>query len=326
MIEAEPLAPFDLAPPRRPWHSVAMFASTELARRIELAAATTLAAQAESLGGFAASIGEGTAIFAGAASPLTKALAIGFEEAFEVEALAPAEQSFAEHGAPLTIELSTLTRTGVSEALGRRGYVTVGFEDVMGLALDEVRASTPQGAELTIRTSPNDEIATFVDVSVTGFSHPDIEGVTSHESFPSDMLRFLRFTDFLAAVEPVEQEIGEQPDDSHADEVERSTMPWITPESVDRCKAVSDSAPKTKPGCSRDTSEAGHDSSTAMCRDPTLATRAKGERLARQPRPRCSPTSGHCAAGRFTRGRGRFRLPLVHAGKREVLTHVGKEY
>ncbi len=168
-----------------------MFASTELARRIELAAATTLAAQAESLGGFAASIGEGTAIFAGAASPLTKALAIGFEEAFEVEALAPAEQSFAEHGAPLTIELSTLTRTGVSEALGRRGYVTVGFEDVMGLALDEVRASAPHGAELTIRTSPHDEIATFVDVSVTGFSHPDIEGVASHESFPSDMLRNL---------------------------------------------------------------------------------------------------------------------------------------
>lgn len=87
------------------------------------------------------------------------------------------------------------------------------------------------------------------------------------------------YTNILEIAEPVERELSEQPGGTHADEIETSMMLYIAPETVDMSKAVRDWAPKTKPGFSRDPNGPGHYSKTGIWGDPTLATRAKGERI-----------------------------------------------
>lgn len=89
----------------------------------------------------------------------------------------------------------------------------------------------------------------------------------------------MRFTDILTIAESVEKEVSEQPGGTHADEIETSMMLYIAPETVDMSKAVRDWAPKTKPGFSRTPDGPGHYSKTGIWGDPTLATRAKGERI-----------------------------------------------
>ena len=89
----------------------------------------------------------------------------------------------------------------------------------------------------------------------------------------------LRFTDILAIAGPVEDEIREQQGGTHADEIETSMMLYIAPETVDMSKAVTDWAPKTKPGLSRTPDGPGHYSKTGIWGDPTLATRDKGEKV-----------------------------------------------
>ncbi len=89
----------------------------------------------------------------------------------------------------------------------------------------------------------------------------------------------MRFTNILTLAEPVEKEVSEQPGGTHADEIETSMMLYMAPETVDMSKAVRDYAPKTKPGFSRTPEGPGHYSKTGIWGDPTLATRAKGERV-----------------------------------------------
>ena len=90
----------------------------------------------------------------------------------------------------------------------------------------------------------------------------------------------LRFTDLLAVVGPVEAELAEQPGGTHADEIETSMMLYIAPERVDMSKAVADFHPRGKRGwLSRDPNTTETYSKTGIWGDPTLATRAKGERV-----------------------------------------------
>jgi creatinine amidohydrolase len=90
----------------------------------------------------------------------------------------------------------------------------------------------------------------------------------------------LRFTDLLAAVGPVEAEIAEQPGGTHADEIETSMLLYIAPERVDMRAAVLDYHPRGEHGwLSRDPNGKGTYSKTGIWGDPTLATRAKGERV-----------------------------------------------
>lgn len=93
----------------------------------------------------------------------------------------------------------------------------------------------------------------------------------------------LHFTDVIAALAPIEEELGEQEGGTHADELETSLMLVIAPDRVDMSKAVKDYVPRTehtKPGLTRDPNGGGTYSPTGVWGDPTLATRAKGERVA----------------------------------------------
>jgi len=89
----------------------------------------------------------------------------------------------------------------------------------------------------------------------------------------------LHYTNILEIAGPIEAEIGEQQGGTHADEIETSMMLYIAPETVDMSKAVTDWAPKTKPGLSRTPDGPGHYSKTGIWGDPTLATRDKGEKV-----------------------------------------------
>jgi creatinine amidohydrolase len=90
----------------------------------------------------------------------------------------------------------------------------------------------------------------------------------------------LHFTDLLAVVGPVEAELAEQPGGTHADEIETSMILYIAPERVDMSKAVADYHPRGEHGwLSRDPNTKETYSKTGIWGDPTLATRAKGERV-----------------------------------------------
>lgn len=90
----------------------------------------------------------------------------------------------------------------------------------------------------------------------------------------------LHFTDLLAVAAPAEREIAEQPGGTHADEIETSMLLYIAPERVDMSKAVPDYHPRGEHGwLSRDPETTETYSKTGIWGDPTLATRAKGERV-----------------------------------------------
>ncbi|MGB1274790.1 MAG: creatininase family protein [Nannocystaceae bacterium] len=88
----------------------------------------------------------------------------------------------------------------------------------------------------------------------------------------------LRFTDIVKLGAPIVDEISEQQHGTHADEIETSMMLVIAPETVAMDKAVADDRPKTKPGFSRIPDGPGHYAPSGVWGNPTLATRAKGER------------------------------------------------
>lgn len=89
----------------------------------------------------------------------------------------------------------------------------------------------------------------------------------------------LTYTDLLAALAPVESAVLQQEGGTHADEAETSMMLYLEPEVVDMRRAVKDYHPKGAPGFTRDPNTPGTYSPTGTWGDPTLATRAKGERL-----------------------------------------------
>ena len=91
-------------------------------------------------------------------------------------------------------------------------------------------------------------------------------------------IRF-RYTDVLATFGPIEREIAEQEGGTHADEIETSMMLVIAPDRVDMAKAVKDFDPKDAPGLTRDPQGKAKYSPTGTYGDPTLASRAKGERI-----------------------------------------------
>ncbi len=170
-----------------------LFAGIDLAGRVERADASLIAEAAEAAQRrdprervYVLPLAGGVAVWAGEGSPLNKVAGLGFAGPLAEEHLAQVERAFAERGAPVQIELSTLAEAGMAALLTRRGYQLVGFENVLGLPLPAPAAPPVPGVE--IAESGMDEIDTWLDVVVTGFAHPDDQGVASHEQFPREVL------------------------------------------------------------------------------------------------------------------------------------------
>jgi len=167
-----------------------LFASTELARRIEAAegamiedCTAAIARRAGKDSAFSLAIGGGVAAFSGKDSPFTKVVGLGFEGVPASSALERVEAEFGKRGAGVQVELCALAEAGTAEMLARRGYVLVGFENVLGRALDEP-VVWRERAEIALERCADGELEAWIDVVVSAFAVPDAQGVASHESFP----------------------------------------------------------------------------------------------------------------------------------------------
>ena len=170
-----------------------LFASTSLAARIERADARLVsdsarAAQARrpDAGAFATELAGGVATFAGPGSPLNKVAGLGFGGAVDADALEAVEQAYSARGTPVQVELSCLAAPDIAALLTRRGYVLVNFENVLGRRLPHATAVIPAG--IGVSKCPEGDLVAWLDVAITGFASPDLEGVPSHESFPREAL------------------------------------------------------------------------------------------------------------------------------------------
>ena len=99
------------------------------------------------------------------------------------------------------------------------------------------------------------------------------------EQLARDGIR-MSFTNLTEVLRDVEREVSKQEGGTHADEIETSMMLYIAPATVDMKKAVKDySGPSKGRPLVRDSYMTGTYSPTGTRGDPTLATRAKGERV-----------------------------------------------
>lgn len=170
-----------------------MFCDTALAARIEAAetdliAALTRAALARSgSAGFVMPLAGGAATFAGADSPYTKVVGLGFGPLPSVAELEKIENAYAEHGAPTQVELSHLADPDLAALLTGRGYRLEGFENVLGRSLDD-RPGPPAPAGIEVRISPDAELDAWIDVVVEASLHQDAQGLPWHDEFPREAL------------------------------------------------------------------------------------------------------------------------------------------
>jgi creatinine amidohydrolase len=144
------------------------------------------------------------------------------------------------------------------------GSITLRHETSRDLIVDIVRSLAAYG--------PRRFYVLNTGVSTTGPLNAAIDVLASEGIV-------LRFTDVLATLAPVIDEIAEQEGGMHADEVETSMMLYIAPRTVTMSKAAKDYTRKIKSGLSRSPDGPGHYSKTGIFGDATLATRAKGRRF-----------------------------------------------
>ncbi len=191
-----------------------LFASTELAARVESAQCGLLtdcldgAAARRPTATWVRSIAGGVAtLIAGEISPLNKVAGVGFAGPLDEAQLHEVELQFFDHDTAVQIELSTLADPSIAAMLTRRGYVLVGFEHIMGRRLSPHDAP-PLVDGVEISSSPDPELNVWLDAVVTGFTHPDDQGVASHEQFSretltrviADMASAPNFSRYLARV------------------------------------------------------------------------------------------------------------------------------
>ena len=98
------------------------------------------------------------------------------------------------------------------------------------------------------------------------------------EQLAKDSIR-MAFTNLAVVLRDVEKEVSKQEGGTHADEIETSMMLYVAPETVDMSRAVKDFRPNGGRPLVRDSTMKGTYSPTGTWGDPTLATRAKGERV-----------------------------------------------
>ena len=171
-----------------------LFAGTDLAERIENAERTLISEAAQEAARrtpegrcFAMPLAGGVAAWAGEGSPLNKIAGLGFHGPLNEAELEAVESAYSERSCPVQVELSTAGDPSIAALLTRRGYILVGFENVLALALAPGREAVIAKA-VEIRDSPDSEFDLWLDLVVTGFASPDTQGVASHEEFPREVI------------------------------------------------------------------------------------------------------------------------------------------
>jgi GNAT superfamily N-acetyltransferase len=170
-----------------------LFCSVELAERIEgaeaqlIAAGTGAAIRRDPGRAFVTSLAGGFACFSDDGAPFNKVVGVGFNGVPTDAALDEIESAYTAREAAVQVELAHMADPEIGAVLTGRGYRLVAFENVLGCPLRGGQTSTmPDG--LDIRRGGEDDLDAWIDVVVTGFAHPDDQGVASHEDFPREIV------------------------------------------------------------------------------------------------------------------------------------------
>jgi GNAT superfamily N-acetyltransferase len=170
-----------------------LFCDTVLAARIEraevdlISTVSRASAARSGVAGFITPLAGGAASFAGADSPYTKVVGLGFCGVPTAAELSAIEEAYAAHGAPTSVELAHLGDPDLPAALTDRGYRLEGFENVLGLDLAAAHdLVVPDGIE--VRRSGDDEFEAWLQVVVEASTHPDAQGVPWHDEFPAEAI------------------------------------------------------------------------------------------------------------------------------------------
>jgi len=168
------------------------FVDEKTAARIERAEAELMAACSRATArlfgavAFQIPLRSGFATYAGPDSPYNKVAGVGFDGVPDSAELADLEDRYAEHGAPVSFEVSALADPLLLARLGERGYQLVSFENVLVRDLAHQPPATPES--ITILRGPDEDDpgwrATWLDVVVEATLHPDTTGLPQHEEFP----------------------------------------------------------------------------------------------------------------------------------------------
>jgi hypothetical protein len=190
-----------------------MFATLALARRIERSQARSCAAVAEGLRRLGEGapevleIGGGLSVFVRAGSPMNRVIGIGLDGGtLDAVQLAKVETCWRRRGEASRFEVATLADPAVAAQLTARGYLLVGFENVLGRQLDSAIAPASPDIAVEVVESAADRAA-WREVAIAGFSQPDGTGA-GHAALSRavleqvfDDVRHLRGThDYLARI------------------------------------------------------------------------------------------------------------------------------
>ncbi len=187
-------------------------ATTSLARRIDHAECAVTVATAEALrasglpGVRVLPVGGVSAVFVEPGAPFNKLIGLGLGDPVDEAALAEVERVHAALEQPLQVELATLADPAVGAMLTARGYVLMGFENVLGLrpAPDAAPGEGGSQGEITVDQVPGNRLRDWIETVTTGFLHEDtFDGPAAHESFDRAVLE--RVFDASAGVAGVRQ-------------------------------------------------------------------------------------------------------------------------
>ena len=182
-----------------------MFTTASLARRIETAESTLVhdgvrAASRRVPPGqaFARPIAGGIAAYVESGSPFNKVAGLGFAGVPDTAELNRLEADLRDRDCPVQVEIASLGDPAVARTLTGRGYRLVGFENVLGLSLDNW-TDGDLAPGVTVDVAADAESGDWMQTVMTGFLHPDVfDGPPSHESFDSGALERV-YGDTIAA-------------------------------------------------------------------------------------------------------------------------------
>ena len=140
-------------------------------------------------------------------------IGVGFDGPPDESELDRVERAFADRGAPLQAEVSTLANPTWHACLVRRGYEPRGFENVLGhsLVVHDTHAAGEHALpeSHSIERATADDLASLAEVMVEGFGAPDVGGVGGDAIPPGDELRrWFTFTMTVPGFEGVVVRVG----------------------------------------------------------------------------------------------------------------------
>ena len=153
---------------------------------------------------FVKPIGQGVAVYAGPDSPANKIIGVGYGDQPEWSALEEIEQAYFERDSDVLAEVSTLAPAANHAFLSERGYRLQGFENVLGRPISDEDGLPLEISGMTVEMATGGALATWMDIVITGFLHPDATGAGSEVPIPprqameDAMVPFAELPDFHA--------------------------------------------------------------------------------------------------------------------------------